>query len=280
MKNTKKILIVAILIFILFVAIINQYNINKLKQNLASPSPSLSQSQLQLQSHKIEKFDSNNANGSTKIPTFASSCQATLEDDNFHISVPCYNIKEIDNFLTNDECDRIIALTANRLEPSRVYTADTDMHDTTNRKSDQAWLKNDSDPLVKKIAQMVADYSEMPIENQEDLQVVHYEPGGFFKPHYDACEGKKDFCDRMDGLSGPRIWTYIIYLNDDFEGGETYFPYLNRHVVPKKGKCVVFQSSDENGKLIRQSLHGGEPVTKGIKWICNRWIRINKYVPQ
>jgi len=261
---------VLLLLFILIITVIGGY-IKK-------------QRQIELIQSQIEKFNDNsnnnsneNSNSNPLVKSSLNNCEITHENDDFHISVPCYDIMEIEDFLTSEECDKIIELASTRLEPSRVYTDNSDLHDTENRKSDQAWLLNDYDPLVHKISQKVAEYSGYPIENQEDLQVVHYEPGGFFKPHYDACEGTKDFCKRMDGIAGPRLWTYIIYLNDDLEGGETLFPYLNKKVIPKKGKCAIFQSSDDNGKLIRQSLHGGEPVTKGIKWICNKWIRINPY---
>jgi predicted 2-oxoglutarate/Fe(II)-dependent dioxygenase YbiX len=119
----------------------------------------------------------------------------------------------------------------------------------------------------------------LPIENQEDLQIVSYKPGGFFTPHYDACDGKKDYCQRMDGSAGPRLFTYLIYLNDDFEGGETVFPKLNKSVKPKKGKCVIFQStvSPPDSRIILEALHGGNPVTSGNKWICNKWIRNHTY---
>jgi prolyl 4-hydroxylase len=199
------------------------------------------------------------------------------ENDGIHVDVPDYSIQEIDNFLTNEECDTLIQIASNRLEPSRVYTDKADLNDTENRKSDQAWLLNDMNPLIQKISEKIAQLSGYPIVNQEDLQVVHYEPGGFFKTNYDACEGTKSFCERMDGTAGPRLWTYLVYLNDNMTGGETVFPYLNKKVTPKKGKMVVFQSTNDEGLLIRQSLHGGEPVASGVKWIANKWIRKNNY---
>ena len=200
--------------------------------------------------------------------------------EDIHIYVPTYSIREIDSYLTPLECDAIMRLATPNLEPSLVYNdGKKDAVDKSNRQSDQAWLKNETHPVVMKISQLVAETSGYPMENQEDLQVVRYEPGGFFNPHYDACEGDKSFCERMDGKSGPRLWTYIIYLNDDFNKGETVFPKLNRKVVPKKGKVVIFQSTDEaSGKLIFESLHGGEPVENGNKWICNKWIRSHKFI--
>jgi prolyl 4-hydroxylase len=223
----------------------------------------------------FKKRESFNAN----LPTGPSTSPDKIFDtDGVHVSIPKYSVQEIENFLTDEECDKLIELASTRLEPSRVYTESSDLEDNDNRKSDQAWLLNTTDPLVLKISQKVADLTHTPVENQEDMQVVHYEAGGFFRPHYDACEGTEEFCQRMNGTAGSRIWTYLIYLNDEnLVGGETYFPSINKKVIPKKGKCVVFQSTDETGRLIRESLHGGEPVTSGVKWICNKWVRKNKY---
>lgn len=195
------------------------------------------------------------------------------------VSVPEYSIQELDGFLTHQECDHIIRISQDRLKDSMVYSSDTDKYDTSTRKSRQAWLKDAEDPIVASVSRRVAKRTGMPVENQEDLQVVSYGPGGFFKPHYDPCDGEKDFCQRMDGSAGPRIWTYLIYLNDDFEGGETVFPLIGKAVKPKKGKCVVFQSTlpEQGSMMILEALHGGNPVLSGNKWICNKWVRGTRY---
>jgi prolyl 4-hydroxylase len=197
------------------------------------------------------------------------------------VSVPGYSIQEIDGFLTPEECDYVINISHNRLNESKVYSDKEDKYDTSSRKSQQAWLKDHEDPLIASISQRVAKKTGMPIENQEDLQVVSYGSGGFFKPHYDPCDGEKEFCQRMDGSAGPRVWTYLIYLNDGFEGGETAFPMISKTVKPKKGKCVVFQSTlpEQESKTILESLHGGNPVISGNKWICNKWVRAAPYTP-
>ena len=73
---------------------------------------------------------------------------------------------------------------------------------------------------------------------------------------------------------GPRYLTVLFYLNDNFEGGETIFPKINKLVKPKKGKAIIFQNVDNNGVIITQALHGGEPVKNGEKWIANKWIKL------
>lgn len=179
---------------------------------------------------------------------------------------------EIDDFLTHDECDELIRTAQERgLEPSKVYSADADNNDPTFRISDQTWIKQ-ADSITQKVSRV----SGKPTENFEELQVVKYEKGGFFTPHYDACDGDEAFCKRMTGNSGQRYMTLLMYLNDDFEGGETVFPKIDVSIKPKKGKALVFFNTDENGILIRDSLHGGNPVESGTKWICNVWVRLNK----
>ena len=69
----------------------------------------------------------------------------------------------------------------------------------------------------------------------------------------------------------------MIYLNDDFEGGETHFPSLNLVVKPKKGKLVIWDNVNEDGSLDFNSLHAGLPVKKGFKYIAVIWIRENKF---
>lgn len=72
-----------------------------------------------------------------------------------------------------------------------------------------------------------------------------------------------------------RYATILVYLNDDFTGGETIFPKLNIKIKPKIGKVLIFYSLDSKENTILDSLHGGLPITSGVKWICNKWYRMD-----
>jgi prolyl 4-hydroxylase len=184
-----------------------------------------------------------------------------------------YDIKEIPNFLTDEECNKIIELTNNKLTPSRIYSDKNDVYSTDSRISNQTWLY-DSYPIIKQISDRIRQYTNTVYNHQEPLQVVNYPVGGFFHPHYDACEGSEEFCKRMDGKYGPRLFTVLFYLNDNFTGGETIFPKINKIISPEKGKAVIFRNVDNNGVIIKQALHGGKPIKSGEKWIANKWIRL------
>jgi len=187
------------------------------------------------------------------------------------------NVQEVPNFLTHEECDLIIALSKEGLYDSTVYTEKADIVNTDHRQSKQKWLYDGEHSLIDKISKKVAQLTNTNIENQEPLQVVMYGKGGFFNPHYDACDDNPDICKRLDGDAGPRKITVLIYLNDNFTGGETAFPNLNYEAKPEKGKAIVFHGTDDNEQIIRDSLHGGNPVKDGEKWICNKWIRPRQY---
>lgn len=190
-----------------------------------------------------------------------------------YVDINDYKVEEIPNFLTEEECNKIIELSNGKLFPSKIYSQNDDLYSSDSRKSQQCWL-NDDNPIVKNISDRVKQHTNTHDKPQEPLQVVNYPVGGFFSPHYDACEGDSSYCERMNGSNGPRLWTVLFYLNDNFEGGETVFPKINKVVKPAKGKAVIFKNVNNSDVIIRQALHGGEPIKSGEKWIANKWIRL------
>lgn len=168
------------------------------------------------------------------------------------------------NFLTPDERDHIINRAENQLKPSVVSTEKT--LDESVRKSETAWLGRE-DPVVDKIVRKCLTYIDRPIENCENLQVLRYKPGGFYKPHQDVIDDGKN----------PRLYTFILALNDDYEGGETDFPNLNKEYKLHAGDALFFDTLDNYELETSKALHGGKPVKSGEKWICNLWVRKYPY---
>ena len=194
------------------------------------------------------------------------------------IGTPKYSMYELPGFLSALECEEIKELAKKvGMHRSEVYGTSQDVVDSSNRKSYTAWLTDSLSPTVRKITDMTVQLTGLVAENQEDLQVLRYPEGGFFSPHYDCCEGGPEECSRMNANGGPRRITLIIYLNDDFKGGETVFPKMNVAVQPQRGKAVVFWSTDDRDRVIEEAYHGGNPVQQGEKWICNKWIHARAY---
>ncbi len=169
-----------------------------------------------------------------------------------------------EKFISDDECDYIIQKVKKDMETSTVTTEKK--VDESVRKSETAWLKND-DPIILDIVERCIKHTDRPLANCEQLQVLRYQPGGFYKPHQDAFENEKNM----------RMYTFILALNDDYKGGETIFPNLDKEYKLKKGDALFFDTLDNYELMTSKALHGGKPVKSGEKWICNLWIRKYPY---
>ncbi len=66
----------------------------------------------------------------------------------------------------------------------------------------------------------------------ERIRYYRYDPGHFFAPHGDGAF-VRDARERS-------LLTFMIYLNDDFVGGETAFP-PSLKVRPETGKALLFR---------------------------------------
>ncbi|URE34211.1 P4Hc [Musa troglodytarum] len=136
-------------------------------------------------------------------------------------------------------------------------------------------------PIIEAIEKRIAVFSQVPAENGELIQVLRYETNQFYRPHHDY------FSDTFNlKRGGQRVATMLMYLSDDVEGGETYFPMAGSGecscggkvvkglcVKPNKGDAVLFWSTGLDGETDPNSLHGGCAVLRGEKWSATKWMR-------
>lgn len=186
-----------------------------------------------------------------------------------------YDVFEIEDFLSSDQCDAIVrkAVEKGVRDSTVVDDRGVQVLDLYMRKSKQTWLQSGDDEAVARVNKFVSEITGFPESHQEELQVVKYQTSDYYKYHCDA-SFHPDVIPNMNRGCGPRIYTILIYLNDDFEGGETEFDVAGIRVTPKKGKAIVFQNVDENLDLIPESSHAGLPVKHGTKWVANKWVRV------
>jgi len=107
----------------------------------------------------------------------------------------------------------------------------------------------------------------------EPLMVLHYETGQQFAPHFDFIDPDQPGLHEDIAQKGQRVATLLIYLNDDFTGGETAFAKLGCSFKGGKGDALMFWNIDEEGRPDRRMLHAGMPPLSGEKWVLSQWIR-------
>lgn len=182
-----------------------------------------------------------------------------------------YIIKDL---ITKEQCDEIIKNSKEKLFDSEVLGG---RHENI-RNSKQTWIPK-NDPSVKDIILKICHLVGLPFDNAEDLQVVRYHPGQYYNEHHDSCCDKNESCQNFIKRGGQRKLTVLIYLNNDFTEGETFFKNLNQKFKASIGSAIVFHPLAKNSyKCHPLALHAGLPVKSGEKWIANLWFRENKFI--
>jgi hypothetical protein len=185
-------------------------------------------------------------------------------------------IRVLEGFASAAECDWLIALAKDWLIPARVWDPATgESRPDPNRTNRALELRfGQMDVVVQVLRARIAAASNLPLPVFEPAQVMRYGVGEEFRPHH-------DFLDPAQGGHGPqlarfgqRIATFLIYLNDDFEGGETIFPKTGFRYRGRRGDALLFANVDAATRAPDPlSLHAGLPPIRGEKWIFSQWIR-------
>jgi prolyl 4-hydroxylase len=185
-------------------------------------------------------------------------------------------IRVIQGFASAAECDWLIDLARDRLIPAWVWDPATGKGRPDADRTNQALELGlgQMDLVAQVIRARIASASNLPLPVFEPAQIMRYSVGEEFRPHH-------DFLDPAHGGHGPqlarfgqRIATFLIYLNDDFEGGETHFPRVDYRFRGRKGDALLFGNVDAATRMPDPlTLHAGLPPTRGEKWIFSQWIR-------
>eukprot|EP01083_Nonionella_stella_P150278 478466_1 len=176
-------------------------------------------------------------------------------------------VMSIANFLSDFECDHIIELARPRLNRSTIGQGES-IEVSYTRTSLSTFLSRTESEILDNIHRRIADVMKIDeghLWNNigcEDLQVLHYEVGQQFYDHPDY------------GTDSPnmRYLTFLMYLNEVEEGGQTAFRSADLEVFPKRGHVTLFYSALEDGNADVKSIHAGRPIIKGEKWGATLWI--------
>ena len=187
----------------------------------------------------------------------------------------------MDNFLDVEECTALIELAKPRLQHSTIVDPVTGSNIVAgHRSSDGMFFQLGETPLIERIEARIAALTGLPIENGEGLQLLHYEIGAESTPHVDYLMTRNRANSESIERSGQRVGTLLMYLNDVEAGGETVFPQIGWSVTPRRGQALYFEYGNSLGYCDPSSLHAGNPVRAGHKWLATKWIRSRRFIPR
>lgn len=177
----------------------------------------------------------------------------------------------VDSVISRTECKEIIKNCEPKFAKSELVGVPGG--DGT-RTSETAWISK-NDPIAQKILKKACELTGKEFRHCEDLQVVRYKPGAFYRTHHDSCCEDTEACKDFEKRGGQRVGTLLVYLNDDFTEGHTHFPnFGDKKYKVDPGSAVFFRPlGSDDARCHPRALHAGLPVASGVKYVCNAWVR-------
>jgi hypothetical protein len=157
------------------------------------------------------------------------------------------DVVEIENFLSGDECNRLIEI------HRKLFVSQGWLYNETEVLNLMTMLlgQNEENIFVKYIHGKITEHIKTINKSSfiDYFETVKWREGLFMPKHFDFAF---------------QTWTSVIYLNDDYEGGETVVG--NEEITPRQGKIVTFQGSSV--------LHSVNKVLKGNRYTSPVWYRV------
>jgi len=164
------------------------------------------------------------------------------------------NIFFIENFFSDDECNQLIAKSEQMgYEDAKINLHGKQVMMKTVRNNLRVLFKDEvyAEQIWNRIKQYVPKQigKSVAFGLNELFRFYKYEEGHRFKMHRDGSYSRNE--------TEFSQYSFLIYLNDDFEGGETVFR-LGPRIQPKKGSALLF---------LHGLRHEGATLTKGTKYV-------------
>jgi prolyl 4-hydroxylase len=186
-------------------------------------------------------------------------------------------IAVVDGFISTQACDWLIRVAGPHLKQAQIFDNPTGGRRDDGRRNNSAAELHLScmDTVVAFLRARIAALAEVPIAwlNAESCQIMHYRPGEEFVPHYDFLDVSYAGLAHDVASNGQRAMTLLVYLNEEYENGQTAFPLLERSFRGRKGDALFFWNVTHDGAPDQRTLHAGTPPTSGEKWLLSQWIR-------
>ena len=209
--------------------------------------------------------------GSTKLAEFGKTVRRRLKRHERVeiVAAGGLDLFFVQGFVTQEECDAIVALIDQTAQPSTLYAGtEIDGFRTSYSGNLDPW-----NPIVSRIEQRLCHLMGVDKRYGETLQGQRYAVGQQFKPHHDYFFTNQAYWENERTSGGQRSWTAMIYLNEPEKGGETNFGKVGMCVTPRTAMLVLWNNMDEVGAPNDLTQHEGMAVEAGTKYIVTKWFR-------
>jgi predicted 2-oxoglutarate/Fe(II)-dependent dioxygenase YbiX len=193
------------------------------------------------------------------------------EQENKEDSLRDFKVLELSNCLTEDECNHLVQF--HKTHQHLVTFNDPAQHYNGRRIPLENIKTYEVRRAIRKaqyvaISNIFASYKDQVFPEQ--AEIMRWKVGMDQKPHI----------DKMAGLDGDKVidvypetaWAAIVYLNDSYEGGRTFFEScpelpLGYEIKPERGKIVMFEGME--------FYHGVTKVRRAERYTIAMWFTRN-----
>ena len=192
------------------------------------------------------------------------------------LGIDTKNIHIVENFLPQDEVEVI-------LNELKKHEPEYDSHHThgkgfSYRQIDNKMLKYFASYITPLIAERSTGFYEMNQITDIDLHYVFHPTGSYLDPHTDVIGWVQEFDEENTYETQEKYFPYfwsghlanILYLNDDYEGGELFFPDFKFEIKPKSGMLISFPGNTHY-------LHGVKKTNGNTRYSCSLWTKFEDF---
>jgi hypothetical protein len=189
---------------------------------------------------------------------------------------PDPRIAVVQGFLSPRLCDWLVQLGRPHLKPAEIYDRASGglRADAVRSNSASELGLARADTVLGFLRARIAALAEVRVIALESSQVLHYAVGEQFAAHYDFLDVRFPGLAKEVERNGQRGLTLLVYLNEDYEGGDTAFPVIGRAFRGGKGDALVFWNVTADGAPDFRTQHVGTAPRRGEKWLFSQWIRV------
>ena len=187
------------------------------------------------------------------------------------------NIKIIENFLSEKEISTALTfLKKYPVNENATHSYSLQQIQGHSASLDELFF---GEMMGRKMVELGQNLYGQPLIKDRPFLYVTHPTGTYIDPHTDILDvddpdyDTPSFDEQVKEF--PYLWSghlsILGYLNDDFEGGELYFPELNYGFKPKMGSVVLFP-----GNL--HYVHGVAPITSGVRYTISQWCIFKNFI--
>ena len=189
------------------------------------------------------------------------------------LDFPVTQIYMYEDFLKENYCKELISVADEVARKSSISNPTGDVKYDLYRTSSTADIDYNENKIIPYINNKICRTLDLDESLGEAIQIQKYLPGEYYKEHNDYYHWFTPEHDIYTEWMGQRTWTFMVYLNDVEQGGETIFKHLDLKIKPKRGTAIFWNNLLPIGFPNYKTIHEAKTPISGNKYVITKWMR-------